>query len=76
MDSTTIDMIEAMERAKLVLKTIQSQDQNESYKEVCRSINQFIETHCTHTIMYDLIDINPDVSKTIRYCTHCNKTFD
>ncbi len=36
-------------------------------------INQ-IQTCCEHTFEYDLIDITPDTSKTIFYCTKCEFT--
>lgn len=33
------------------------------------------EDECDHDIVRDLIDINPDRSMVIDYCTKCEKTF-
>lgn len=33
-----------------------------------------IQSFCEHTFEYDLIDITPDTSKTIFYCTKCEFT--
>ena len=33
------------------------------------------EDECEHDIVTDLIDIDPDRSMTINYCTKCEKTF-
>lgn len=33
------------------------------------------EDECEHDIVTDLIDIDPDRSMTIKYCTKCEKTF-
>ena len=33
------------------------------------------ENKCEHDIVTDLIDLDPDRSMTIKYCTKCEKTF-
>jgi len=38
-------------------------------------INTKIVILCNHNIVNDLIDITPDVSQTIKYCTICEYTF-
>lgn len=38
-------------------------------------INSQIENNCVHVWETDLIDINPDRSQTIKYCSKCEKTF-
>ena len=37
-------------------------------------INSQIQNNCDHTWETDLIDIDPDRSQTIKYCTKCEKT--
>ena len=45
------------------------------YKEILNYVEKYIKTHCKHEIIDDLIDIDPDRSKTIFYCKHCETTF-
>ena len=33
--------------------------------------DEFIMKHCRHSFVYDMIDITPDHSKTICYCSKC-----
>lgn len=68
-------VIQMMEIANSALNSIPKSQQNAEYKEICTKIQSFIDKHCEHHIIYDLIDINPDESRTIRYCEKCNKTF-
>lgn len=35
-----------------------------------------IPNHCCHEIITDYIDIDPDKSMTIKYCSKCSLTFD
>lgn len=68
--------IHTMVRAKTTLESISSKCQDNDYKQIMKLINTYIETKCKHHIVYDLIDITPDDSQIIKYCIHCNKTFD
>jgi hypothetical protein len=34
------------------------------------------QSSCNHEFVEDLIDIDPDRSKTIKYCVHCFFTFE
>jgi hypothetical protein len=34
------------------------------------------QSNCNHEFVDDLIDIDPDRSKTIKYCMHCFFTFE
>jgi hypothetical protein len=42
-------------------------------EDVCQCIRR---EQCSHIIESDLIDIDPDNSKTIYYCIKCESTFD
>ena len=46
------------------------------FLDIVEKVQQYIEVYCQHTIIEDLIDIDPDRSKTIYYCTKCETTFD
>jgi len=49
------------------------QSQLETKKHLLKEINKRIEENCNHNWITDLIDIDPDTSKTIIYCEHCEK---
>ena len=66
--------IDAMVRSKQILESISNELQNGLYKDILTQINSFIENYCDHHYIYDMIDINPDYSQTIRYCEKCYKT--
>ena len=39
------------------------------------SFTKYIEENCDHVLVHDLIDIDPDRSKSICYCEKCMTTF-
>ena len=45
------------------------------YKEILNYVENYIKKHCNHEIIQDLVDIDPDRSKIIFYCKHCETTF-
>ena len=65
------EMVSALARLKYCY---QSKNDND-WKTICILMEQYIETHCQHDIINDVIDISPDASQTIRYCKYCEKTF-
>jgi len=65
-----------MERASATLRSFPKTMQNEDYKTIIKLMDEYLKTHCNHCIITDLIDIDPDTSKTIRYCGSCNLTFN
>lgn len=44
------------------------------YISICREIDQYIEQYCVHEFVYDWIDVDPEHSRRIQYCKHCEKT--
>ena len=75
-ENVTPDII-LMSRAKQELERIISNpiDKNE-YKDILNSINNYLYKNCNHTIITDHIDIDYETSRNIRYCVHCELTFD
>jgi hypothetical protein len=68
----------AMETAKQVLNNVSNDKQNSDYKNIIQLIEKYLLKHsndCDHNIIDDLIDIDPDRSQMIKYCTICYKTF-
>jgi hypothetical protein len=50
------------------------QSQLQTKKLLLQEIKTKIDENCNHTWITDLIDIDPDTSKTIIYCEHCEKS--
>jgi hypothetical protein len=65
-----------VERALTRLRSLPQKMQNRDYKTIIKLMSEYVQTHCNHNVVSDLIDIDPDRSKTILYCDYCNKTFD
>ena len=47
----------------------------EEIDEILKLVDQYLKKRCNHRIVDDLIDIDPDRSKSIQYCEHCLVTF-
>ena len=72
MENDNRNTIDAMCRAKSVL---QYRSNDPSINIIISLIEEYISKNCLHNIVYDTIDITPDTSKTIRYCTECYTDF-
>ena len=46
---------------------------NAELDQIACQLNAFIEKHCDHEFVYDLIDISPECSKTVSYCSKCER---
>lgn len=67
-----------METVRQILQSVSKDKQNPDYKNIIQLIEKYLLEHsgeCNHNIIDDLIDIDPDRSKMIKYCTLCYKTF-
>jgi hypothetical protein len=71
-----MDIIYPFVKIRSILQTIPREEQNQTYQEIYHKIHDYIEAHCQHHVVQDMIDISPEHSKTIYYCEHCWKTFD
>jgi hypothetical protein len=78
MESELTSHLTAMEISKRYLNVIPKKHQDEDYKNIIQLIEKYLIKHsndCDHNVVDDLIDIDPDRSKMIKYCTLCYKTF-
>jgi len=66
--------INAMVSSKQLLESVPIELQNGLYRNIITQINSYIENYCDHHYIYDLIDINPEYSRTIQYCEKCLTT--
>lgn len=79
MESETKSHLTAMETARRFLNAVPNSNQNEDFKVILRLVEKYLNTHCNecnHNIIEDLIDIDPDRSKVIKYCNLCYTTFN
>jgi len=62
-------------RQLIKMKKMYFKTEDKNVIEIFDKINSYLSNHCEHTMITDLIDIDPDRSKTIQYCTTCNIVF-
>ena len=67
--------IDCMIRAKSIFDNEFKNKVNDEYSKICKLIDEYVLKHCEHNIIEDLIDIDPDRSKSISYCDKCFHTF-
>lgn len=67
--------IYCMIQAKNILESQINENVNQDFITIIEKITKFIEENCDHVLVYDLIDIDPDRSKSICYCEKCMTTF-
>lgn len=70
-----MDDIDCVNRAKSSLLQLSNEKMNGDYTYILEILDKYLIDHCSHNIVTDLIDIDPDRSKTIKYCTRCMTTF-
>ena len=46
-------------------------EKNIDFISLLKQMDKYLYKHCKHVIVKDLIDIDPDRSKTIYYCEKC-----
>lgn len=45
------------------------------YQQIAKLVREYLSHHCDHVIVHDNIDITPDRSERICYCSRCFETF-
>ena len=60
-----------------VLDTIEAPISKTSteYQQIVNTVQDFLLKNCDHLLVYDYIDITPDRSERICYCSRCFTTF-
>lgn len=67
-----------MMNAKAILEMNPYEDEyeeDEEYTKIIKLMENYIRKKCDHVMEYDEIDIDPDRSKSIKYCSRCMLTF-
>jgi hypothetical protein len=57
------------------LEKLPMQHRSPDYTNILSQVNMYLYKYCNHVIENDLIDIDPDRSIEIQYCTICETTF-
>ena len=58
-------------RQLIKMKKMYIPTEDKEINEIFDKIKTYLRNHCEHTMITDLIDIDPDRSKEIQYCTKC-----
>ena len=69
------DEVNVLVHVKTLLEGLLQNNKNESIEKIYNDISTYLESSCKHSIVNDLIDITPNLSKEIQYCEYCFKTF-
>jgi hypothetical protein len=67
--------VEIMTHLKMWTEKLPPDYQNAEFKQIGELVQQYLKKYCRHCIVQDEIDIDPDVSRTIYYCSKCFCTF-
>ena len=70
------DDIYTMVNALEILERVDISKRPGLYRQIHQSIKNYLQQYCDHHMVTDLIDIDPDRSKSIRYCEYCRQTYD
>lgn len=66
--------VEIMLSVKRKLERMPISRQTPEYFAILKQVHKYLHKNCHHEIVMDLIDIDPDRSQTISYCTICGNT--
>jgi len=73
-DGTQTLETEIMLSVKRQLEMMPVNIQSPEYFSILKTVHKYLHKNCNHHLVSDLIDIDPDRSKTIVYCTICGNT--
>jgi hypothetical protein len=73
-DGTQTYEVEVMLSVKRLIETMPDSRQTTEYLYILNRVKKYLHKHCKHNIVHDLIDIDPDRSMEISYCTICENT--
>ncbi len=71
----TEDIVIVREIVSILQQSQSLNTDEENYQNVLDHCREYLKTHCSHRIVTDDIDIDPDKSQRVRYCDECYVTF-
>jgi hypothetical protein len=60
---------------KSILESLEIPAEDAEMRQIYYLVSNYLDTKCTHNIVMDYIDIDPDKGYTIKYCDVCMRTF-
>jgi hypothetical protein len=66
--------VEVILSVKRLIETMPDIRQTPDYLDILNRVKKYLHKHCKHNVVHDLIDIDPDRSMEISYCTICEST--
>jgi len=64
-----------MAEAKIYIERLATAHRSVEYQNIVNAVNQYLHINCEHiNIVEDYIDIDPDTSQRIEYCSDCGIT--
>jgi len=66
--------VEVILSVKRLIETMPDIRQTPDYLDILNRVKKYLHKHCKHNVVHDLIDIDPDRSQEISYCTICEST--
>jgi alpha-amylase/alpha-mannosidase (GH57 family) len=69
------DDITTVINVKRQLENIVKGSNNQQLQNAIDELNRYLTLYCTHNIVRDYIDIHPEASVPIQYCSICYTTF-
>jgi hypothetical protein len=72
-----METIETVVKIKRLLEPCIKLQTNESndLDEILKKVLTYLQKNCPHELVQDMIDIDPDKSMNIVYCSICEETF-
>jgi hypothetical protein len=71
-----LESVNQMIIAKSALEQIHINNRTSDYNSILNSIETFLKNNCQHCLVGDYIDIDPDRSEYITYCSICLTTMN
>mgnify|MGYP001165315797 CR=1 FL=1 len=63
--------ITATSNALISMRTVPEKQRDNRFQKMVKDMECYIDGQCNHNWVHDLVDIDPDRSKSIIYCTLC-----
>ena len=65
------NLVTATSNALMSMRTVPEKQRDNRFKKMVKDMECYLEGECNHNWVHDLVDIDPDRSKSIIYCTQC-----
>lgn len=67
--------LDCMIRVKYILDSLPKEGLTPEYANISKQVDIYLHKNCKHQLEKDYIDLNPEKTLIVLYCTKCNYTF-